>query len=73
MEKMEKPNMENMRGSRRPFSSDNGAQSMGPVANPRTYNEIPRIPTSVETPKTELTIGVAAEKILLPNAAVSVV
>ncbi len=34
--KMEKPNMAMRRGSFRPRSSERGAHSIGPVANPRT-------------------------------------
>ena len=46
---------------------------IGPVANPRTYRERPRMPTSVETWKYCETTVVAAEKILLVNAATRVV
>lgn len=53
IEKTEKPNMATTRGSLLPRSSDKGAQRMGPVANPRTYNETPSTPTSVETENTE--------------------
>lgn len=35
-EKTEKPNMAPIRGNLRPRSSDNGAHSIGPVANPST-------------------------------------
>ena len=34
-----------------PLSSDNGAQRIGPNANPKTYRERPSRPTSDDTPK----------------------
>lgn len=71
--KIEKPNMESTRGKRRPLNSERGAQRMGPVANPKTYNESPRVPTSDDTWKYWATASVAAEKILLVNADTSVV
>lgn len=46
---------------------------MGPVANPKTYSDSPRVPTSAETWKYWATASVAAEKILLVNADTSVV
>lgn len=46
---------------------------MGPVANPKTYNESPRVPTSDDTWKYWATARVAAEKMLLVNADTSVV
>jgi hypothetical protein len=36
MVKMEKPNMEMTRGSRRPFNSERGAHMVGPKAKPMT-------------------------------------
>ena len=71
--KMVKPNMATIRGSFLPLSSDNGAHRMGPVANPRTYNDNPNRPTSVDTPKTAATSPVAAENRLLAKAETSVV
>ena len=71
-EKTENPKEDIMRGTRRPYSSEIGAHRIGPVANPRTYSEMPKVPTSVETPKSAETTRTAAEKTLLPNAAVSV-
>ena len=52
---------------------EDAAYSMGPVAKPSTYNEMPSMPTSVLTPKASATEVVAAEKILLANAAIRVV
>ena len=46
--------------------------SIGPVAKPSTYSETPRMPTSCETPNFTATTPMAVEKMLEPNAAVSV-
>lgn len=73
IEKTENPNEAITSGSRRPFNSENGAQMIGPVANPRTYSDTPSTPTSDDTPNCCATTRVALEKILLPNAATNVV
>ena len=73
MEKIEKPNIPMMSGSLRPLSSDKGAHMIGPNANPSTYSDTPRIPTSVDTPNWFETGLVAAEKMLLANTQTSVV
>lgn len=73
MLKMEKPNMAITMGNLLPFSSDRGAQRVGPNAKPRTYRETPSKPTSEETPYWAPTTRVAAEKILEPNADTMVV
>lgn len=70
--KIEKQNMEMMRGSRRPLSSENGAKTEGPVAYPSTYKETPKMPTSVETPNSAATTRVPAEKMLDVKADVKV-
>ena len=70
MENIENPNDPRTSGNRRPFSSEKGAHKIGPVANPSTYNDTPRMPTSVDTPNMTATSRVAALKIELPNAAV---
>ncbi len=45
---------------------------IGPVANPRTYSETPKILTSCETPNLSATVPMAVENMLEPNAAVRV-
>jgi hypothetical protein len=40
---MEKPNMAMRIGNLRPFNSDKGAQRVGPVANPITKSDTPRV------------------------------
>lgn len=72
IEKSEKPNELMSRGSRRPYSSEIGAHTMGPVANPRTYSDKPRVPTSSETPYSSATAPMPDEKMDEPKAAVSV-
>jgi hypothetical protein len=71
-ENMLKPNMLIRKGMRRPLSSENGAQTRGPVAKPRTYKEIPSVPTSRDTPYAVVIGGMAAEKILLVNVTTTV-
>lgn len=70
---MENPNEAITKGKRRPFSSENGAQKMGPVANPRTYNDVPSVATTDPTLNFCSIAPVAALKIELPNAELSVV
>lgn len=70
--KIEKPKDEMISGYLRPYSSDIGAQIIGPVANPSTYSDTPRTPTSVEMLYSRVTDPMAAEKIDEPNAAVKV-
>ena len=45
----------------RPKYSDNGARSMGPIANPRRYIDKPTVPSSVEE-LNAVTISGAAEE-----------
>jgi hypothetical protein len=60
-----KPNMPNTNGIRRPLSSEKGAQTRGPIANPITYKETPRVPTSRDIPYMADRRGMIVEKILL--------
>jgi hypothetical protein len=46
-------------------TSDSGAIDIGPKANPRTYRLNPRVPTSLETPKSFSNLAVAG---LYPEA-----
>jgi hypothetical protein len=71
--KTEKPNEAITSGSRRPFSSENGAQRIGPVAKPSTYNDVPSVATTEPTPNLSCIALVAVLKIELANAAVIVV
>lgn len=52
-------------GHRRPYSSDAGAQSVGPEANPKTYNVTPNVATSVLMPNWGLMAPRADEKMAL--------
>jgi hypothetical protein len=61
-EKMLKPKSPRTRGSRRPESSDMGAQRVGPEAKPSTYNVTPRVPTSMLKWNSASTALMAAEK-----------
>jgi hypothetical protein len=60
-----KPNMLRVKGIRRPFNSEKGAQMRGPVANPRIYSDTPSVTTSLEIPYMLDSVGIAVEKILL--------
>jgi hypothetical protein len=44
-----------------PYSSLNGANASGPVANPQMYNVNPRIATTLETPNSS-EMGVTADE-----------
>jgi len=49
-----------------------GAQSVGPEANPRTYNVTPRVPTSILKWNSASTALMAAEKMALAKEATNV-
>ena len=49
----------------RPYSSDNGPQIIGPMANPRTKREVPSVITSADTPNNFAVAMVAVLKTLL--------
>ena len=72
MVKMLYPNRPIVMGHRRPYSSDAGAQSVGPDANPRTYNVTPRVATSVLIPNWGLMAPRADEKMALAKEATKV-
>lgn len=72
IEKIEKPKDEMISGILLPYNSLAGAHIIGPVANPRTYSDTPRIPTSREIPYCVAMVPVATENIEDPNAAVRV-
>ena len=66
------PNRPINMGHRRPESSENGAQIVGPDANPNTYSVTPNVETSVLMPKWPLIEPTEAEKIALAKEAVKV-
>jgi hypothetical protein len=63
----------------RPYSSDSGAAKSGPVAkvnqlvtemnipNPMRYSEMPRIPTSIETPNSDAMSSNPGDRIVVPK------
>jgi hypothetical protein len=71
--KREKPKMDRTMGKRRPFNSDNGAHNEGPNAKPKTYNEVPKTPTSRPTSNFLATVDVAEEKMEDVKVATTVV
>lgn len=56
-------------GTLRPYSSDMGAQMMGPNAYPRTKREVPRVATSPPIAKSACNCCEAAENTLLLKVA----
>lgn len=66
------PNRPINMGHRRPESSEVGAQSVGPDANPKTYSVTPNVETSELMPNWLLIEPTADEKIALEKEAVKV-
>lgn len=65
--KMLYPNKPMVMGQRRPLSSEAGAHSVGPDANPKTYNVTPKVATSVLMPNWPLMEPTVDEKMALAN------
>lgn len=59
------PNILRVNETRRPFTSEKGAQTRGPVANPRMYSDTPSVTTSRDSPYKPDIVGIVVEKILL--------
>lgn len=72
MVKILPPSIAIVSGHLRPLSSDKGAQSIGPAANPNTYNVVPSVPTSVPTPNSLLAWSVPGAKTALVNDTMNV-
>jgi len=50
----------------RPYSSDNGAKTMGPDANPRTYMETTNVPSSIFVLRNSaMTLGIPGANIAI--------
>ncbi|THC94076.1 hypothetical protein EYZ11_006446 [Aspergillus tanneri] len=62
MVKMLYPKEPRNMGHPRPYNSDAGAQKVGPVANPSTYNVTPNVVTSMLTPNWTLVAPTVDEK-----------
>lgn len=62
-----KPKVEMMKGRYRPFNSENGAQTTGPIAKPSTYRDTPSVTTSRSTPWIRTSEGMAVAKMALAN------
>jgi hypothetical protein len=73
MQKTEKPNEATTSGSRLPFNSDKGAQRIGPVAKPNTYNDVPSVATTEPTWNSCSIARIAVLNIALAKEAVKVV
>lgn len=58
---MVNPNMPTKMGGFRPCNSENGPQTSGPNAYPRTYNDVERVAVTVPTRKTWATACVEEE------------
>ena len=55
---------------RRPYSSERGAASMGPIVKPNVYNDTPRTATSLPTLKRSITKGMAGTNVEVPTVLV---
>ena len=55
------------------YTSDNGAHSIGPIANPKSRKLVPKVATSVATPNSLAMSSVAGAKMALLQVAPIVV